>query len=409
MPNVQFCPVCGYALKRPERQCGRCGEELVGSPRDAGQETPEKITATRWGSDYTIEAISFGGAAPSGSGIRELSQTKEGENRKKPFHADAAEPQQVIEDLRKQISDMNSKMASVMNETAARQSASGGRQAEEAGLENTRRKMNVRKLRKRTDPEFKALVEKHLRRIREMQVATPDVRQSMDVKHLDFISEKIVSPGLPDESVVLFVGAPGTMKSILAADIMLKIARKERRDILYVLLGESSKEFESRLMQMGIMREGEKSLMHIVDRKEIMKNAGSMQGTWRRLLMHYIDEQTKQNNYSLLVLDNLNALASMVVGEKTRNAVFEFFEGCRNRGLTAFAIKEGSYERSISEKSAEAYLADGVVQFINAGSPAQGTVTVLRMMKMRGARIDSSYFAIQFVSGSLKIVPSVVV
>ena len=188
---------------------------------------------------------------------------------------------------------------------------------------------------------------------------------------------------------------------------MLKIAREQERKVLYIVLGESAKTLESKLLLMGIMKEEDRARIRIVDRREIKKNTAEMQGTWRKLLMHYIEEQRRLFNYSLLVLDSLNALSSMVSNEKARKATFEFFEWCRNSGLTAIAVKEGSYDISVSEESAEAYLADGVVQFTRAGDSAHGTMPIFRLMKMRGARIDSSYYAFQFVSGTLKIVSAV--
>ncbi len=405
MPNVQFCPVCGYALKRSERQCGRCGEELVVGQREVDEGATEKSSGTRWGSDYTIEAISFGGSSSSGYGVRELSGTREAERGRDSSYEDASESRRIIEDLKNQIEETNRKMIVMRNEAAR---LASGRSATDARTEDYERKRNVRRLRKRTDPEFRALVDKHLRRIREIQLTNSEMIRQASANHLEFISEKILSPGLPEESVVLFVGPPGTMKSLLAADLMLKIARRQKRKVLYVVLGESARKLQAKLLLMGIMKEEDLSRIRLVDRREITKNAGGMQGTWRRLLMHYIEEQASQFSYSLLVLDNLNALSSMVVNEKERKATFEFFEWCRNRGLTAIAIKEGSYDISISEKSAEAYLADGVIQFTRTGDGSHGTVPMFRLMKMRGAKIDPSYYAFQFVSGDLKIVSAVV-
>ena len=406
MPNVQFCPVCGYALKRSERQCGRCGEELIAGSRDSGDTVTEKDGGTRWGSDYTIEAISFGGKTTSGYGIRDLSDSNVSDKKVERSYEDALESQKIIEELRKQVEEANKRVINMKNE-AARLSLASRRPAGEKPPEENERKRNIRRLRKRTDPEFRALVDKHLGRIREIQATDTGVSHNTQLKHLAFISEKVMSPGLPEESVVLFVGPPGTMKSILAADQLLKIAREQERNVLYIVLGESAKALESKLLLMGIMKAEDRARIRIVDRREIKKNTAEMQGTWRKLLMRYIEEQRRLFNYSLLVLDSLNALASMVSNEKARKATFEFFEWCRNSGLTAIAVKEGSYDISVSEKSAEAYLADGVVQFTRAGDSAHGTMPIFRLMKMRGARIDSGYYAFQFVSGTLKIVSAV--
>jgi KaiC/GvpD/RAD55 family RecA-like ATPase len=70
-------------------------------------------------------------------------------------------------------------------------------------------------------------------------------------------------------------------------------------------------------------------------------------------------------------------------------------------------IKEGEYGRVVRDKSAEAYLADGVVQFHRRKRGDGSLIPMFRVVKMRGAEIDSRYYALQVSSGNLRFVPAV--
>ncbi len=200
MANIQFCPVCGYALKRSERQCGRCGEELIG-PSNRSADAAEKAPGTRWGWDYTIEAISFGGVSSSGYGIRDISDSKTTDSGKVSDYEDPSESRKTIEELRRQVAETNARINAMRSEVA-RQAADAARNAGEARPEERESRRNVRRLRRRTDPEFRALVDRHLRRIRELQPAVVESSHTPILKHMDFISEKVMSPGLTEECVV---------------------------------------------------------------------------------------------------------------------------------------------------------------------------------------------------------------
>ena len=57
------------------------------------------------------------------------------------------------------------------------------------------------------------------------------------------MDESIISPGIYDSSVVLFVGPPGSMKSTMAANAVAAMARNAGSRVLYILLDDGRRKF----------------------------------------------------------------------------------------------------------------------------------------------------------------------
>ncbi|MBX8631529.1 MAG: hypothetical protein J9259_03275 [Thermoplasmata archaeon YP2-bin.285] len=404
--SVQLCPVCGYALKKSEMQCGRCGEDLSGSRSvKEGSRAQDTGRASRWGGDYTIETIGMGHSAPS-YGIREMNYAEV----EAPHERDRAEEKQesaaVIEELKRQIEEMNRKMSLLSSQKSFQASASGSTPPPPS---STMPAVSRRRMTGRNDPEFRALVAAHLKRIEEMLNSGHADGHSSGNRHFKFLSESIIAPGVPEDSAILFVGPPGTLKSVSAFVSSVEIAKSTGKSALYVLLNESSRKFMGKLLARGIVSADDMQRTRIVDGAEIRKATTGLNGSWREVLLKYLDMEMKGKAYAVVVLDNLNALSSMVIGERERRVAYDYFEWCRRKSLVSIAIREGSYSTAVREKAADAYLADGVVQFSSRSTESGNTIPVFRVMKLRGAEIDTRYYTIQLASGTLKFVPAVAV
>ena len=410
MADLQFCPVCGYALRRHEMQCGRCGEDFSGGTKgDEENRNRGKGDTDRWSGDYTIEAISFGRVA-AGSGVREINPN-EGVQEKKTssFHSGKKEAtgddSGMVEELRRKIDEMNRMVANLTKPARnTAETAADGPSGSTADRERLKRRPW-----NRNDPEFRAMVNMHLARIAGMEGSRPEATHSRAVRYLPFISQDMIRPGIADDSVVLFVGPAGTMKSTAAMTAGLDIARISSRPLLYVLLNDSASRFLSKVIRAGILQNEEKRLVRIIDGREIRQNTTDWEGNWQKILMEYMKRELGKQKYSAVVLDNINSFTSMVTSERPRKSVFDYFEWCRESGLICIAIREGSYASALRERTAEAYLADGVVQFSSRQTEDGNTMPVFRVLKMRGSEIDTGYYAIQLSSGALKFVPAVAI
>jgi KaiC/GvpD/RAD55 family RecA-like ATPase len=390
-------------------QCGRCGEDFSGGgKRDEENRSGGKGITERWGGDYTIEAISFGRVA-AGTGVREISSAESARETKAPpsnaGKMETGDSSRVVDELKKKIEEMN---RMVVNLTKSAQHKAENITEDSSGRIADPEKLK-RRLLGRNDPEFMAMVNLHLARIAEIERSHHGGERSPAVRYLPFISQKMIRPGIADDSVVLFVGPAGTMKSTAAVTATLEIARMSSRPLLYVLLNDSSSRFLAKIIRAGILRSEEKRLIRIIDTREIRQNTSGWEGNWQRVLMEYMRSELGKQNYSAVILDNINSFVSMVTSEKPRKSVFDYFEWCRESGLICVAIREGSYASVLGERTAEAYLADGVVQFSSRQTEDGNTMPVFRVLKMRGSEIDTGYYAIQLSSGALKFVPAVAI
>lgn len=404
MANVQFCPVCGYALKKMESQCGRCGES-IGETVEQPRPVPKKQSAPdRFQGSYSIEAISMRGDLEGFKtasmhlpdyGVREVNQKRSGPE----------ERSGSVQELQKELRDLNDRIAKI-DEEKKNDPLSLLKQFPSTTPTISFKSDVVRHLRRRSDGEFKALVAAHVSTIRD-KVMSRKVRGSgTDTVFHKFIDEKLVSPGVFESSVTLFVGPSGSMKSTMAAYTAAQMARYTGGRVLYLLLDEDKSKFETRLGQLNILARKEGSIK-VVDSMEVREKTTDLPGNWRRVIMEHVRREFERESFEFLVVDNMNAIHSMVSNERERSATFEFFDWLRELGLTSIVIKEGDYSKSVRGKAAEAYLADGVVQFHRRKREDGSLVPMFRVLKMRGAEIDSKYYALQVSSGSLRFVPAV--
>ncbi len=402
MANIQFCPVCGYALKKVDTQCGRCGES-VGDEMEKVQPPRQRQPASRFLSGYSIESIGAGGDtavdAEGGMpitesyGIREVGQ-KEGR---------ASAQAERMESLQRELKDLNERIARMdeqkLNEAAA---------ARPAVQPSPRRFKSdvVKHFRRRSDDQFRNLVGMHVAALREGVRKAGSEGKHAGASYHPFIDAKIVNPGVYEGSVVLFAGPSGSMKSTMAAAAVADMARRRGVNALYIILDEGSTRFQRRLEHLGIQN-GDGRPIRIVDSTEIRDKCANMEGNWRQVMMQYIRAEFRRLPFEFMVVDNLNAVSSMVSGSNERAATFEFFELMRALGITAIAVREGDYSRVVRAKSADAYLADGVIQFHRRKGADGSLAPMFRVLKMRGADIDSRYYSLQVSSGSLRFVPAV--
>lgn len=404
MPNVEYCSVCGYALKKMDAQCGRCGETVRSDVFGSGETEKSASADPRFAGGYAIETIGGGGGAEAAGtpvvgansqyGIREMNQKQTRSEKEKSVEA----LQQELKDLNERIARMDAeKKMALNNRTGASTQEQAKGEAAKSGM--------LTYLRRRNEAYFKSQVRKHVTAIqnlvrRDARGAEPAVSE-----YHSFLDRKIVNPGLYNSSIVLFVGPPGSMKSTMAASTASRMAKSAGGKGLYVLLDDRKSKFERRLNEHGI-HDLDSGTLQIVDSGDIRKNSPQDEGGWHSTLMNYIQQQLNGKGYRFLVLDNLNALASMVSTDKERASTFGFFSWLRRLGLTTIVIREGEYTRALSSRKPEIYLADGIIQFNRRKKKGGDLEPMFRVLKMRGAEIDGRYYALQLSSGSLKFVPA---
>jgi KaiC/GvpD/RAD55 family RecA-like ATPase len=224
--------------------------------------------------------------------------------------------------------------------------------------------------------------------------------------HVDGLDE-LLGGGIPEGSIVLVSGAPGTMKTSLTYHILHANARHGEKG-LYVSLEQSRASLLDHTEGLGYRLESADGGLSILDLAALRKKfTGPADQPWMDLFKLYTQGLRSSFDYRLLVLDSLDALEILAKFQSVRRELFGLIKWLRALGVTAFLLGElpaeglGSQDRAnrAYAKHKEEYLADGIVHLRLARQGEFGMQRQLRVVKMRGTRHDTGYHALVFDNG----------
>lgn len=211
--------------------------------------------------------------------------------------------------------------------------------------------------------------------------------------------DEALGGGIPEGSVVLLCGNPGTMKTSLAFNMLYHNSRNGQKG-LYITLEESGRDLRSAMEKMG-MGEFRESELYLLDMGVIRLELSEKEvGTeWLAVLSGIIEEAVKTSSHSLMVLDSLEALYALEATRDPRRELFHFFAFLKELGVTALLISEVPFGTQGLTDHGVDFLADGIIllkQFEVGDSDVQ---VRLRCAKMRKARHERGYFTVDFEKG----------
>ena len=211
--------------------------------------------------------------------------------------------------------------------------------------------------------------------------------------------DQILGGGIPQGSVVLLAGAPGTMKTSLAYTILHANATMGVKG-LYVSLEQSRASLADHVTGMGFDQRDVKDALSILDLASLRKRMGDS-GSWMDLFRMYTQSIRAGFPYEILVLDSLDALELLAKFQNYRQDAFELFQWTRRLGCTSLVLGElpSVGARDPPEafgKHREDYLADGIVHLRLEKRGEFESKRVIRIVKMRGANHDTGYHTLVF-------------
>jgi len=218
------------------------------------------------------------------------------------------------------------------------------------------------------------------------------IRIKSHIRNLDSQMEG----GIPEGSIVLVCGRPGSMKSSITYFMMYSQAMKENRRAMYLTLEQTRPSLVRHLTHLGLNPEGTNRIA-IVDLATLRKNFGD-QGSgehadWLAALVNQVAEYKKHVGLDLVAVDSMAALYSLHEFDNPRRELFHFFEALRGLGLTVFLISEMyDPEKDIFARyEVEDFLADGVIHLKVDRTEGQSNL-YLGIVKMRETRHNRNYF-----------------
>ncbi len=216
--------------------------------------------------------------------------------------------------------------------------------------------------------------------------------------------DEILGRGIPEGSVVLVSGAPGTMKTSLTFHILHGNAAHGTRG-LYVSLEQSRASLLDHTEGLGYRLESVGGNLSVLDLAALRKSLqGPAEQPWMDLFKLYAKGLRTSFDYRLLVIDSLDALEILAKFHDPRRDLFDLIRWLRGLHATTFLLGElpsddGTAPRQAFAKHKEEYLADGIVHLRLARQGEFGMQRQIRVVKMRGTRHETDYHALVFDNG----------
>ena len=220
--------------------------------------------------------------------------------------------------------------------------------------------------------------------------------------------DDLVGGGVPKGHVVLVSGLPGTMKSSLTYAILHRNAQ-ESLPGLYVSLEQTKESLEMQMRGMGFVADDRAKGVAIADVAAIRKDVAKGKSTaWLEILRRTLETRKKIGAFDILTIDSLEALEVLAKFPDPRSDLFQLFEWLRGLGTTTFILTEAPPESALfpwdaGHRNDASYLADGVIHLKMHQVSDVAIQRRIRIVKMRGTRHETGYFALVFEDGKFGV------
>jgi KaiC/GvpD/RAD55 family RecA-like ATPase len=217
----------------------------------------------------------------------------------------------------------------------------------------------------------------------------------------------VILHDVPEASICLVTGAPGTLKTSFVYTLMANYLKKTKETGLYLSLEQSAEQIVKNMENMGVKKP---ETLEIMDFASIRKKYRGLEEKIN--VVSVIEEsidfiKNKNEDFTVFALDSLNALNAFSV-EEGRRAMYHFFNGLRERGLTSFIVYEVSSVLSAPEYSSEYFLADAIFE-LGILEKREDVARYIQVRKLRGSAHSMKKHRIVVDKGTIQIMGPVYV
>lgn len=210
--------------------------------------------------------------------------------------------------------------------------------------------------------------------------------------------------GIPSGSVVALMGGPGTMKSLFAFWTLFQNAKREGIKGIYLTLEQGTGSFHRQMKVLGVDLDGVEDKLALVDVAVLRRHGFDDRVDWVDFILQ-VARRGRDQGAKLLVIDSLQSLEALIRLPNPRHDKFRFFQSLRDLGLTVFVINErhpnSSGDRGV--RPLVEYLADGILEFRFHPIAEYEFQRRIRCLKMRGCRHETSFLALLWDGGLLRV------
>lgn len=207
--------------------------------------------------------------------------------------------------------------------------------------------------------------------------------------------------GIPQGSVVLLAGEPGTFKSSIAFNMMYNNVRKENHIACYITLEQGRDSLMQQMSEMGIDLESVGNDLSIVDLALIRKNLEKLgQQSWMQIFKTYASNLKENIDYSILCIDSMPVLTMLAEFSSARSELFHFFEWLRDMGVTVLLIAEMKSGSDEYAQLGEDFLSDGIIHLKMEKVSDVNIQRRIRVVKMRSTEHSPDFFTLLYSKGN---------
>jgi len=202
--------------------------------------------------------------------------------------------------------------------------------------------------------------------------------------------ENVVESEIPQGSVILIAGSPGSLKSGLTYNILSNHLKTHPDEFgMYVTLEESTVSHLKNMQSLGIDIPDNLLISDYSDIRERFEHKGSPPNIIHMIngVLEYFKNE-KGEKFTVFGLDSLNALYALINVDNLRVKMFHFFKNLREKELTSILIVEipefhtkFGYPKSFNE----GFLVDGLIRTGELESQ-QDVMLYMQIKKMRATK-----------------------
>ncbi len=209
--------------------------------------------------------------------------------------------------------------------------------------------------------------------------------------------------GVPENSIVLLAGSPGTMKSSLGFYILYHNALEKGKKGVYISLEESRDSLIKNMAGLGMDWENVSKNLSILDLGLIRSRMNELdKSAWTEVFKMYVKNLRKNLENEFLVIDSMPVLETMGDFKEPRKDLFMIYDWLRQLEVTVFLVHEMPVNEIYFTPAGEGFLSDGIFH-LELRRDMNTVDLYLSVLKLRKTHHDRNYFPLIY-DGAFEIV-----